>query len=541
MADQAGKVPPDKKGEPSKPDKGNSSKGVAAKNSTISIKVIENLTMEDKFQNGVFGSEQTQIKRLINLFESADMEPDKANYQGHQGQPQRPAPRQRQQAFLERQQTIPSASTSRQSPSWNSDCPRQNNSFCHTSQLPPSQESRSNSTSRSVSGQSQPLFDKDKPHLDPITDARTNTSSASNVSQPATTIAAETTLQPAIHIVVTEEVFPKVAITASKIISMLQQQVLNTQEELDKAYGLVDLLLFENQKLRDATTDFYEYVKTELQTSNQVSELSLEAQSQTIQKSDSQSLAFVEDPTTLARSNLEGELLKQLNSEFVQSFPKCSICPDIEHELPDCPLFKTLDRNERGTIVCKTNPCRHCLKRGHNRNKCQTDIGKICGIDGCHRFEHSLIHSNFNTDVVNSQILVCNLSKEQTRKGITTIALFDTESDQTLIDMDTAVKLGLKQTSLKCTKRFPVLNRQLKTKTYRVEVHFTSMEGLITQTLVAYTVKDLIKTNHTVDWQKAKQFPHRREIPIKSSPQEASPISIIIGRNYDSLFQHLKQ
>jgi hypothetical protein len=198
---------------------------------------------------------------------------------------------------------------------------------------------------------------------------------------------------------------------------VLQQQLLNTQKELDKAYGLVDLLLLENQKLRDATTEFYEYVKVELQKSHLVSEPLLEAQSlkgksqhedQTNQVSVLQIPALVEDPTTLLwcpqfipRGKLSRQLTQVPNLSVTKSVPpssECPICSNIEHELLNCPKFKTLETNEKLEIATSSRSCFHCLRRGHRFRQCRNDKGRLCGVNNCQKYEHPLLHSDLNTN-----------------------------------------------------------------------------------------------------------------------------------------------
>jgi hypothetical protein len=131
--------------------------------------------------------------------------------------------------------------------------------------------------------------------------------------------------------------------------------------------------------------------------------------------------------------------------------------------------------------------------------------------------------------ITNSPSIVCKISGGQTWKGITTIALIDSDSDQTFIDKDIAVKLRLKRVSKTSLSSISVLGRKFDAHTYNVLVHLTSINGSTTQTINAWAVKDLTKNNHAVDWSKAKEkFPHLREIPFEPFPQGAS-ISIILA------------
>jgi hypothetical protein len=148
---------------------------------------------------------------------------------------------------------------------------------------------------------------------------------------------------------------------------------------------------------------------------------------------------------------------------------------------------------------------------------------------------HKTVICSHNTDTVGTQTVVCNLSGGPTHKGITTIALLDSGSTQTLIDRDTAVKLRLKRTSKTRTMVVSVFDRQLKTDTYSVEVYLTSVDGLTKQTLTACAVKNLVKHHKVVDWSKEKtKFSHLKSVPFEPLPQDES-IKILIGSDYPSL------
>jgi hypothetical protein len=138
------------------------------------------------------------------------------------------------------------------------------------------------------------------------------------------------------------------------------------------------------------------------------------------------------------------------------------------------------------------------------------------------------LHSDTNK-ITNSPSIVCKISGSQTCLGITTIALMNSDSDQSFIDKDTAVKLRLKRASKSSTLSISVLGRKFNTHTYSVMVHLTSINGSLTQSINAWAVKDLTKNSQAVDWSKAKEkFPHLREIPFEPFPQGAS-ISIILA------------
>jgi len=87
---------------------------------------------------------------------------------------------------------------------------------------------------------------------------------------------------------------------------------------------------------------------------------------------------------------------------FVKPFKptKCPVCLDTFHELFVCEKFKKLTARQRYAVVKTTQSCFHCLKRGHPSNKCNYEKGKICGVDGCPRYEHPLLHSDKSVEGV---------------------------------------------------------------------------------------------------------------------------------------------
>jgi hypothetical protein len=142
-----------------------------------------------------------------------------------------------------------------------------------------------------------------------------------------------------------------------------------------------------------------------------------------------------------------------------------------------------------------------------------------------------------HTKFANLHTIVCKLSKGPTHKGIPIIASLDTRSNHTFIDKNTAVKLRLKRTSKQHIMTLSAGDKHVVVDSYGVEVHLTSLDGLITQTLTAYVMKNLTPKNHLDDWSKAKEdFPHLREIPFDPHPQEAL-VSLKIGLDYAYFIQ----
>ena len=70
---------------------------------------------------------------------------------------------------------------------------------------------------------------------------------------------------------------------------------------------------------------------------------------------------------------------------------QCSCCRQA-HTLPTCPKFKTLTPQIQSAIVRRDRICFHCLGGVHLTRECTTDVGKLCGIGGCEKYHHKILH-----------------------------------------------------------------------------------------------------------------------------------------------------
>jgi hypothetical protein len=249
----------------------------------------------------------------------------------------------------------------------------------------------------------------------------------------------------------------------------------------------------------------------------------------------------------------------------------CPVCLGTSHELFVCPKFKKLNARQRYAVVKSNQSCYHCLKRGHPSNACNYEKGKLCGIDGCQRYEHPLLHfdksvgdvaigdwcdefhghltwteedSSCMTGVfhlakagtISLQTVVCKVGASNGRPGFTTVAMLDTGANTTCIDEDLAKRLKLSVKRGPVDRTIHLLDCKTKIKSYLVDVQLTSADGLLSQTITAWTVKDLTKNTGVVDWSVEKQnFPHLRKIPFPPLPKEAA-IQLLIGTDNVSLF-----
>lgn len=152
---------------------------------------------------------------------------------------------------------------------------------------------------------------------------------------------------------------------------------------------------------------------------------------------------------------------------------KCWVCQGTGHILMKCSKFLEMSVEQRWEIAKSKNLCFCCLNRRH-KTDCQKR--KKCGVAGCTKFHHQLLHSvpkenfqkkekkeenkktvdpktdtekNFNLSVntqakVHFRIVPVKLFAND--KFVTVNAFFDEGSSQTLLSKSVADKLGIKGT-----------------------------------------------------------------------------------------------
>jgi hypothetical protein len=88
----------------------------------------------------------------------------------------------------------------------------------------------------------------------------------------------------------------------------------------------------------------------------------------------------------------------------------CPICKSL-HDLASCEKFKILNVRKRQKVVQKTKYCYHCLKGSHRIRDCKTDKNLPCGVEGCARYHHPLIHPEESVKGVNFEDRDSNCSE----------------------------------------------------------------------------------------------------------------------------------
>jgi len=120
---------------------------------------------------------------------------------------------------------------------------------------------------------------------------------------------------------------------------------------------------------------------------------------------------------------------------------------------------------------------------------------------------------------------------------LSTIALLDSGSNTTLVDSLLAEQVQAPILEANVPRRVNYVDRTASFEANRVQLTLETRNSC--QNIVAWTVPSFSNTG-IVDWSKIKsQFPHLREIPFQSLPQEAR-LGIIIGTDHNFLFRPLK-
>jgi hypothetical protein len=69
----------------------------------------------------------------------------------------------------------------------------------------------------------------------------------------------------------------------------------------------------------------------------------------------------------------------------------CPLCKD-KHTIELCKKFRLLDAKRRHGLIQKLKLCYHCLKEPHSVRDCNVAKDRLCGVNGCVRFHHALLH-----------------------------------------------------------------------------------------------------------------------------------------------------
>lgn len=149
-------------------------------------------------------------------------------------------------------------------------------------------------------------------------------------------------------------------------------------------------------------------------------------------------------------------------SKMIRERKSCPLCNCLEHDIFQCKTFLDEEIPKRYDTIKELKLCFRCLKGRHFAYKCYT--GQKCGVDGCKRTHHKLLHmpepkdAIVNNDANNVHEMVAhqNVSESSVflriipvkisgpNGEISTSALCDEASTITLIDKSLTTLLGIK-------------------------------------------------------------------------------------------------
>ena len=91
---------------------------------------------------------------------------------------------------------------------------------------------------------------------------------------------------------------------------------------------------------------------------------------------------------------------KKPNFSRTKSFntDMCPVCK-AKHGLWRCSKFIALAAKERQAVIKRFKLCFHCLGSGHRVSSCKFYQKQLCGVKGCQRFHHKLLHPSTKSTV----------------------------------------------------------------------------------------------------------------------------------------------
>ena len=252
----------------------------------------------------------------------------------------------------------------------------------------------------------------------------------------------------------------------------------------------------------------------------------------------------------------------QRKSEFPKS--KCFCCNSKEHYVTKCPKFRELNCQLRYKLVKDKGACFHCLNTGHGARTCTFRESHKCGMDGCKRYHHVLLHpdrsvqacyevcyeSEDESEICDQSvnflsknadcslpIVVAYLQSDQHVKPVKVACLLDSGSTYTMIDKNFAMKNDLAYASGFKNYSFGTMNgvRTFKARKRRFTLY--SADKLTSQNVVAIETENLDLA--FVDPVKLKsKFDHLKDVPFEAPPPDGK-VPILIGNNYVHLMKTL--
>ena len=267
--------------------------------------------------------------------------------------------------------------------------------------------------------------------------------------------------------------------------------------------------------------------------------------------------AFVNAHAALTQEETDPDGEYQQLHVAVKNIEPASTCPSCGgggHQTANCSTFKKLCVDARWKEVKEKQLCGRCLT-AHSRWPCR---GEVCGLNGCQRRHHRLLHSDLSREekkpieeTKNATVTVHRKLTSSTlfrmlpvtlygSKGkVDTFAFLDDGSSVTMVDQSTAEALGLEgNTETLCIHWTGGIQKKLCAQQVAVEVSAVGSEKRFKASEV-YVVENLGLPEQTIDFQEMKKrFTYLEGLPVRSF-SGAVP-GLMIGLNNIHLLATLK-
>lgn len=226
--------------------------------------------------------------------------------------------------------------------------------------------------------------------------------------------------------------------------------------------------------------------------------------------------------------------VKAATTEAAEPCPSCQ----RSHNLPDCQKFKQMQLDERWEVVKNAGLCFKCISWRHRRFNCRQ---KSCGVRGCNRPHHALLHSEAkeegykeNATVATAatcgevKLKVCPVVVTGEKGSRETFALFDEGATVTIIDEDLAKEIGAEGP----TSRLHVKGIKDKPRTFKsreVNINVKAKYGKSNgYDIDVRTMEDLDLTTQTIPAE-VMELAHLRDLRMEEITYTNAKPRILIG------------
>ncbi|XP_055594694.1 uncharacterized protein LOC129745574 [Uranotaenia lowii] len=224
--------------------------------------------------------------------------------------------------------------------------------------------------------------------------------------------------------------------------------------------------------------------------------------------------------------------------------PACFICQNLTHRVKSCPEFGRMSIADRWRKARDLNICRSCLSC-HGRRPCKS--AKQCGIGGCQKKHHPLLHENRDANVepeatgaVNNHhhaepstlYRILPVTLHGNGRTVQVFAFMDEGSSLTLVEEEVIDQLQIKGEAVPLCLQWTanVERNERNSKRISLEISGQVNPGQLFKLKDVRTVSSLNLPKQTIQGAKlAQKYPHLQGLPIQSY-ENAIP-KILIGND----------